>query len=59
MLKGVQADSERVWEGIKAGSEGVGATWYKAGIEVEGGEETWSVKAQGHDNVYLFGTPRQ
>lgn len=58
VLKGVQADSQKVWEGIKGGGEGVGVTWFKAGISIEGGDEEWKVRANGLEEVYLFGAPR-
>lgn len=47
VLKGVQADSQRVWESVREGMEGnVGKTWLKASVKISGHEsEEWSACA--------------
>jgi hypothetical protein len=54
----LRGERAQVWEGVRSGGEGVGATWLKAGIAVEGAEAEWKVRAAGHDDVFLFGPPR-
>jgi len=61
-LRGVQADSDKVWEAVKAGGD-AGASWYKASIAISASEtEPWTVRAVGVDGAvgepYTFGPPR-
>mmetsp|Transcript_58815 Transcript_58815/g.161412 ORF Transcript_58815/g.161412 Transcript_58815/m.161412 type:complete len:258 (+) Transcript_58815:47-820(+) len=61
-LRGVQADSDKVWEAVKAGGD-AGASWYKASIAISASAtEPWTVRAVGVDGVagepYSFGPPR-
>ena len=58
-----QADSEEVWEAVKAGGD-AGASWYKASVAIDAhGTEPWSVTAIGVDGTagkrHVFGPPRQ
>merc|ERR1719163_2223213 len=58
VLKGVQADSDKVWESISSGSAGdVGKSWYKAHINIMAAPDEWSVTAGGAS--FKFGPPRQ
>lgn len=48
VLKGVQADSDRVWDQVVIGGEGggVGKDWYKASIRIDGhSTEPWTARA--------------
>ena len=58
-----QADSDKVWEAVKAGGD-AGASWYKAGIAISAHEtDAWSATAIGVDGTvgksHVFGPPRQ
>lgn len=62
VLKGVQADSDKVWESISSGSAGdVGKSWYKACINIMAAPHEWSVTAgsAAEGQSYKFGPPRQ
>ena len=48
VLRGVQADSERVWESVLEGSAGAGQSWFKATISITGDDSSpWTVTAKG------------
>lgn len=58
-LCGVQADSDKVWEAVKAGGD-AGASWYKASIAISASEaDPWVVRPIGqdgtHGSAYTFG----
>lgn len=63
VLRGVQADSDAVWETVRKGGD-AGATWYKASIEITAheGDKPWTaraVNAAGEPGeTYAFGAPR-
>lgn len=61
VLKGVQADSDKVWESIRSGSAGdVGKSWYKARININASDSEWTVSAAGSSaSGFKFGPPRQ
>jgi len=62
VLKGVQADSDKVWESVSSGSAGdVGKSWYKARINIMAEPDEWTVRAGtgGDGPSYKFGPPRQ
>mmetsp|Transcript_70392 Transcript_70392/g.103139 ORF Transcript_70392/g.103139 Transcript_70392/m.103139 type:complete len:202 (-) Transcript_70392:80-685(-) len=67
VLKGVQADSDKVWESIRTGAaDGVGESWYKARIQIDAADSEWTVRAatssmssSAHTpQVFTFGPPR-
>lgn len=63
VLKGVQADSDKVWESIRSGSAGdVGKSWYKARININAADSEWTVSAATPADAvgaFKFGPPRQ
>ena len=60
VLKGVQADSDKVWESVSSGSAGVGKSWYKARINIHAAHDEWTASASNAPagaSAYTFGPP--
>uniref|UniRef100_A0A7S3QDC4 Uncharacterized protein n=1 Tax=Chaetoceros debilis TaxID=122233 RepID=A0A7S3QDC4_9STRA len=64
VLKGIQKDSDAVWDKIIEGNDEVGGDWFKASIKIEAKkDEDWTANAVLSDGspgkVFTFVAPRQ
>jgi len=66
VLRGVQADSDAVWESVRTGQTEAGQTWHKARVAISAHEtEPWTAQAMPADDalvaaaeVFAYGPPR-
>ena len=61
VLRGVQADSDAVWERVRTGQTEAGLSWHKARVAITGHEsEPWTAQAANVEGaaVFAYGPPR-